>query len=72
MNTEFDPGAHTITLYRDRRGEYRWRRRAANGRVISDSAEGYKRRADNEHGMKIANVDWMACDVRDLSGGPHE
>jgi uncharacterized protein YegP (UPF0339 family) len=29
-------------LYKDRRGEFRWRLRAANGRVIADGAEGYK------------------------------
>lgn len=32
--------------YRDNRGEWRWRLWAKNGRVIADSAESYKRRAD--------------------------
>jgi uncharacterized protein YegP (UPF0339 family) len=32
----------TIQTYRDRTGEYRWRMRAKNGRIIADGAEGYK------------------------------
>lgn len=30
-------------VYRDRKREWRWRLRAANGRVLADSGEGYKR-----------------------------
>jgi uncharacterized protein len=32
-------------VFKDRAGEWRWRLRAANGRVIADSGEGYKQRA---------------------------
>ena len=32
----------TFELYRDRKKEVRWRLRARNGKVIADSAEGYK------------------------------
>lgn len=35
----------TIWLYRDSRGEWRWRLQAANGRITADSAEGYRRRS---------------------------
>jgi len=31
-------------VYRDRRKEWRWRLLAANGRKVTDSAEGYKNR----------------------------
>lgn len=27
--------------YWDRRGEYRWRLKAANGKIVADSGEGY-------------------------------
>lgn len=30
-----------IQVYRDVAGEWRWRRCAANGRIIADSSEGY-------------------------------
>ncbi len=36
-------------LYRDAKGEWRWRLRARNGEVIADSGEGYVRREDCEH-----------------------
>lgn len=35
----------TLTVYRDQRGEWRWRRKASNGRILADSAEGYRKRA---------------------------
>lgn len=38
-------------LYRDHAGEWRWRLRASNGNVVADSAEGYARREDCEHGI---------------------
>lgn len=34
----------TIDIYRDASGDWRWRLRAANGRVIADSGEGYRDR----------------------------
>ena len=35
-----------VEFYQDEKGEWRWRVRAGNGRVVGDSAEGYKRKAD--------------------------
>ncbi|KNY20485.1 DUF1508 domain-containing protein [Methylobacterium sp. ARG-1] len=40
-------------LYRDAKGEWRWRLRAQNGAVIADSGEGYLRREDCEHGIAL-------------------
>lgn len=40
-------------LYRDASGEWRWRLRTTNGDVIADSAEGYSRRTDCEHGIAL-------------------
>ena len=34
-----------LEIYRDGRGEWRWRLRASNGRILADSSEGYRRRA---------------------------
>jgi uncharacterized protein YegP (UPF0339 family) len=33
----------TVEVYRDRRGEHRWRARHQNGNILADSAEGYQR-----------------------------
>ena len=32
----------TYVYYKDQKGEWRWRLKAANGRIIADSGEGYK------------------------------
>jgi uncharacterized protein YegP (UPF0339 family) len=33
----------TYSYYKDARGEWRWNLKAANGRILADSGEGYKR-----------------------------
>ena len=33
-------------IYKDARGDWRWRRTAANGRIVGASSEGYSNRAD--------------------------
>ena len=50
-------------LYRDARGEWRWRLRVANGNVIADSAEGYSRREDCEHGIGLVKESAGAATV---------
>lgn len=32
----------TYQVFKDRKGEWRWRLRAKNGRIVADSGEGYK------------------------------
>lgn len=36
---------YTAQIYRGRSGDYRWRLRAGNGRIVADSAEGYHNKA---------------------------
>lgn len=43
-------------LYKDNRGEWRWSYEAVNGKTIAVSSEGYKRRADCEHGIAIVKA----------------
>lgn len=33
-------------VYRDKKGEYRWRLLASNRQIVADSGEGYTRRED--------------------------
>ena len=54
-----------IRIYPDRSGEIRWKRQRPNGRVISDSGEGYTDAQDARDGMKMANSDWESCRVVD-------
>jgi len=37
---------HTVLLYKDDAGEWRWHRQAANGAIVSDSSEGYQNYED--------------------------
>jgi len=36
----------TWEFYKDNAGQWRWRRTAANGRIVGASSEGYHNRAD--------------------------
>jgi uncharacterized protein YegP (UPF0339 family) len=40
-------------IFRDGSSDFRWRLRANNHRVIADSAEGYRNRADCERGIAL-------------------
>jgi uncharacterized protein YegP (UPF0339 family) len=37
---------HKLIFYKDKAGEWRWRREAANGEPVSNGGEGYKNLAD--------------------------
>lgn len=39
-------------VYRDSAGEYRWRLRDTNSKIIADSAEGYSSKAGAEAGIQ--------------------
>ena len=41
----------TFEVYKDKRGEFRWRRKAPNGRIVGASSEGYNKKADCEKNM---------------------
>lgn len=43
----------TKEFYLDAKGEWRWRIKAANGRIVADSGEGYERLRDAKHGMRV-------------------
>lgn len=38
-------------VYKDKRGEFRWRRTATNGQIVGAASEGYKKKADCEANM---------------------
>lgn len=57
-NVNKGPGKKDLVrVYRDRNGEIRWKRQRPNGRIISDSGEGYKERRDALDGLHMANRD---------------
>jgi len=44
-------GNDSFEVYQDKRGEWRWRRKASNGQIVGAACEGYKSRADCEANM---------------------
>lgn len=50
-----------FVLYKDKRGCWRWRLKASNGRIICDSAEGYRRRADCLRGIELVRQSGSAA-----------
>jgi uncharacterized protein YegP (UPF0339 family) len=43
----------TFEVYKDAKGEFRWRLKATNGESIANSGEGYKAKADCLHGIDL-------------------
>ena len=52
-------------LYKDRKGEYRWRLRARNGEIIADSNEGYSSKASCKHGIDLVKEQAASAVVED-------
>jgi uncharacterized protein YegP (UPF0339 family) len=50
-------------VYRDGRGEYRWRLRTSNGNVIATGGEGYTTKANALGGIKAVQRDAPTAEV---------
>jgi uncharacterized protein len=55
-------------VFRDVRGEYRWRLRAANNEIIADSAEGYTTKTKCLEGIAFVKRDAPDAPVYDDTG----
>lgn len=52
-------------LYKDKSGEYRWRFRADNNKIIADSGEGYISKSDCEHGIELVKRQTPSAETED-------
>ena len=43
----------SFLIYKDTKGEFRWRLQASNTKTIADSGEGYRNLSDCEHGVSL-------------------
>jgi uncharacterized protein YegP (UPF0339 family) len=62
------------TLYKDKAGEWRWRRQSPNGEIVAASSEGYKNYADMLDNAIICGYPDLAGpeeDHTDHDEGPH-
>ena len=39
---------YSLDIYKDKKGEFRWRRKASNGEIVGASSESYKAKKDCE------------------------
>ena len=42
-----------FVMYKDKAGQFRWRFKAANGKIIAASSESYLKKADCQHGIDL-------------------
>jgi uncharacterized protein len=54
-------------VYPDRSGQWRWRLRANNGRIVADSAEGYVNKSDCEDGANVVKSEAPHADIVQVS-----
>lgn len=57
-------------IFRDVRGEYRWRLRSANGQILAIGGEGFKTKAGAENGIAAVKRDAATASVVDTSASP--
>lgn len=60
-----EPRAH-FQIFRDSRGDWRWHLRAANGRIVADSGEGYASRRNAKRAIGTFVDDVQAMTLREL------
>ena len=59
--------AAKFELYKDARGEYRWRLKSANGQTIATGGEGYTSKAGAHNGIDAVKRDAPDAAVGDLT-----
>jgi uncharacterized protein YegP (UPF0339 family) len=57
----------TFEVYKDKADEFRWRLKAGNGAIIAVSGEGYKAKADCEHGIELIKEGAAKAKVEDTT-----
>lgn len=60
-------GGLQFEIYRDRRGAYRWRLKAANGQPIADSGQGYQAKASCREGINLVVRGAATASIQDLA-----
>ncbi len=56
-------------LYKDKKGEFRWRFISSNGRILATPSEGYKKKVDCQNGIALIKGDAPAARVEDKDSG---
>jgi uncharacterized protein YegP (UPF0339 family) len=59
--------AAKFELYKDAKGEFRWRLMASNGQMIANSGEGYKSRESAKSGIESVKKNAASATIEDKS-----
>jgi uncharacterized protein YegP (UPF0339 family) len=54
-----------FTVFKDAKGEFRWRLRASNSKIVATSGEGYKTKASCLRGIEILKTEGATAAVHD-------
>ena len=54
-------------LYRDAKGEYRWRLKSRNHQIIAVSSESYTTKQNCEHSIELVQETTKETEVKDLT-----
>jgi len=57
-------------IFKDVRGEYRWRLRSANGQIFAIGGEGFKQKSGAENGIAAVKRDATAAEIMDVTDTP--
>ena len=57
-------------IFKDVRGEYRWRLRSANGQIFAIGGEGFKTKSGAENGIAAVKRDAAGAAVEDATASP--
>jgi len=60
-------GVGHTEIYLDKNNEYRWRMVAGNGRIVADSGEGYKTKANAKKGLQTVEYIVTLGETADLT-----
>ena len=62
-----DERGMTFEIYKDRKEEFRWRLKAANGNIMATSGEGYKAKEDCKKGIESIQKGAATAKVEDTT-----
>ena len=57
----------TFEMYKDAKGEFRWRLKATNGQIIATGGQGYAAKADCKHAIESIQKNAAAATIEDAT-----
>jgi uncharacterized protein YegP (UPF0339 family) len=60
--------AAKFEVYKDARGEFRWRLKASNGQTIATGGEGYTSKAGCMNGIESVKTNALVAEIDDQTG----